>query len=444
MDIKLKRLAVTKGYINRFWENLLKVGKEKATQAYLKARLALLEDYWRRYEEGHYDLVGSKDAEVEAYFNSDAYSTTKDNYVLFKSRVNALIKDDPPASGRDASGSVASFAKQIQLPKLDLPSFSGDPLAWESYRDLFLSLVGDVPDLAPVQKLQYLKTTLSGEAAETVANMEMTSAGFDLAWSELKSRYDNRRVLLASHMRAFLGSSAVTKPSPAELKRLSSSVMRVRRSFESLGRPVAYWDDWFVHVVVEKMDPSSRLFWEASLKTTTDFPTLTQLREFLQTRIQSLKAANVKASPQPAASGKPEKKKVSALATSTTGKSANRCSLCQGNHLCNYCPRFKALSVPQRRDHAKKQGACSNCLKLNHAVSDCPSDLRCLRCGDKHHTLLHIPDASSAGGADSAAKEKDAGSGAVASSSSAVTANVAVLTSQSGGQVLLSTAQLIC
>ncbi|XP_036147491.1 uncharacterized protein LOC118647197 [Monomorium pharaonis] len=442
MDIKLKRLAVTKGYIDRFWENLLKVGKDKATQAYLKARLALLEDYWRRYEEGHYDLVGSKDAEVEAYFNSDAYSTTEDNYVLFKSRVNALIKDDSPASGRDAS--VVSFAKQIQLPKLDLPSFSGDPLAWESYRDLFLSLVGDVPDLAPVQKLQYLKTTLSGEAAEAVANMEMTSAGFDLAWSELKSRYDNRRVLLASHMRAFLGSPAVTRPSPAELKRLSSSVMRVRRSFESLGRPVAHWDDWFVHVIVEKMDPSSRLFWEASLKTTTDFPTLTQLREFLQTRIRSLEAANVKASPQPAASGKPEKKKVSALATSTTGKSANRCSLCQGNHLFNYCPRFKALSVPQRRDHAKKQGACSNCLKLKHAVSDCPSDLRCLRCGDKHHTLLHIPDASSAGNADSAAKEKDAGSGAVASSSSAVTASVAVLTSQSGGQVLLSTAQLIC
>ncbi|XP_011881416.1 PREDICTED: uncharacterized protein LOC105569510 [Vollenhovia emeryi] len=444
MEATLTRHSATKGYIDRFWDNLVKVGKDKITQAYLKTRLALLESYWQRYQEIHYDIIGSEGAEVEAYKDSDDYTTTEDSYVLFKARIVSAMKEESPQPKQETSASAVSFAKQIQLPKISLPTFSGDLLAWESFRDLFQSLVSGVPDLAPVQKLQHLKSSLSGEAAAAVLNVEMTDRGFDLAWTELKERYDNRRVLLASHMRNFLNGPSSAKPSSADLKRLSSSVLQAKRSFESLERPVAHWDDWFVHVVVEKMDPSSRLFWEASLQTTTDFPTLAQLQDFLQTRIRALEAASVKTVSSAVAPGRTEKKKVNALTASTTGKSASRCGLCQGNHLFNYCSRFKALSVSQRRDHVKKQGACFNCLRLKHAVTDCPSSFRCSRCGEKHHTLLHPPDADSASGQDSAAKGKDPGSTSSANTEPAVTTNVAALTSSVGTRILLSTARLVC
>ncbi|XP_011883907.1 PREDICTED: uncharacterized protein LOC105571049 [Vollenhovia emeryi] len=443
MEATLTRHSATKGYIDRFWDNLVKVGKDKITQAYLKTRLALLESYWQRYQEIHYDIIGSEGAEVEAYKDSDDYTTTEDSYVLFKARIFSAMKEESPRPKQEISAPAVSFAKQIHLPKISLPTFSGDLLAWESFRDLFQSLVGGVPDLAPVQKLQYLKSSLSGEAAAAVLNVEMTDRGFDLAWTELKERYDNRRVLLATHMRNFLNEPSSAKPSSADLKRLSSFVLQARRSFESLERPIAHWDDWFVHVVVEKMDPSSRLFWEASLQTTTDFPTLAQLQDFLQTRIRALEAASVKTVSPAVAPGRIEKKKVNALTASTTGKSASRCGLCQGNHLFNYCSRFKALSVSQRRDHVKKQGACFNCLRLKHAVTDCPSSFRCSRCGEKHHALLHPPEADSASGQDSAAKGKDPGPTLSATTEPAVTTNVAALTSSSGTRILLSTARLV-
>lgn len=439
----LRRHTVTKGYIDRFWDNLVKVGKDKVTQPYLKTRLALLEDYWRRYETTHFDLVGSDDRAAVAYVESDAFATTEDSYVIAKTRILAWMKEDPASSRTD----VAATTRPTQLPKITLPTFAGDQLEWESFRDRFRSLVGDVSDVAPVQKLQYLMSCLSGEAAAAVANVEMTDRGYELAWTELQSQYDNRRVLLATHMRTFLGSPVMTKPSSVELRRLSSAVRQARRSFEALGRPVAHWDDWFVHVIVEKMDSASRLLWEASLKTSTDFPTLEQLRDFLRTRIRALEAANPKSTtPAPGTTKVDKKPKVTALTTAASGKAARRCVICQGNHLFNYCPRFKELPVPQRRDHVKKQGACFNCLRPSHAVSSCPSGSRCQRCGEKHHSLLHQAEFTAASSGDSASGDASASASSRpdAPSDTAIASNVAALTSSAGTQVLLSTARLVC
>ncbi|XP_011860279.1 PREDICTED: uncharacterized protein LOC105557609 [Vollenhovia emeryi] len=451
MEAVMKKHLTTKGLIDRFWDNLIKVGKEKMTQAYLKARLELLESYWRRFEGGHYNLMDYDEQEVEDYLKDDHYTATEDNYVAIKSKLTSVIKDGSAVGGKDPASATSSLLKHIQLPKISLPTFNGDQLAWESFRDLFQALVGGVPDLAPVQKLQYLKASLTHDAAAVVANIELNDKGFDLAWSELVSRYDNRRVLLASHMRAFLTAAPVIKPSPVELKRLSSSALQAQRSFESLERPVAHWDDWFVHVIVEKLDSSSRLLWEASLQTSTEFPTLGELQDFLQTRIRALEAAAPRTTvgtPTPAGRAAERKGKVNALAASASDQSkrGRNCSMCQGNHLFNYCFKFKELSVPQRREHAKKQGACLNCLKLKHTESNCPSGYRCLRCGEKHHSLLHLSDDSATSSKDTT--EKKVGISATpkadTSAGTAVTSNVAALACATENQVLLSTAQLTC
>ncbi|XP_011859787.1 PREDICTED: uncharacterized protein LOC105557209 [Vollenhovia emeryi] len=226
MESAMRKQLATKGLIDRFWENLVKVGKDKMTQSYLKTRLALLETYWERFVEGHYALLDFDDKEADNYVAGDCYSKTEEHYVAVKSRLASMTNDEAPAGGQEPASAAASVLKRIQLPKISLPTFSGDQLGWESFRDLFRSLVGDVSDLAPVQKLQYLKASLTHEAAAAVANIELNDKGFDTAWSELALRYDNRRVLLATHMRTFLTSAPVARPSPVELKRLSSSALQ--------------------------------------------------------------------------------------------------------------------------------------------------------------------------------------------------------------------------
>lgn len=66
-----------------------------------------------------------------------------------------------------------------RLPKISLPKFSRDQLAWESFRDLFKSLVHELSDIpSSVQKLHYLKSALSGEALDVITNVLLTDAAY--------------------------------------------------------------------------------------------------------------------------------------------------------------------------------------------------------------------------------------------------------------------------
>lgn len=80
----MRKQLATKGLIDRFWENLVKVGKDRMTQCYLKTRLALLESYWQRFEEGHYALLEFSDKELETYVKDDCYNQAEENYVSIK------------------------------------------------------------------------------------------------------------------------------------------------------------------------------------------------------------------------------------------------------------------------------------------------------------------------------------------------------------------------
>lgn len=225
---------VTAGYIERFWDNLIKVGKDKITRVYCQTRLDLLESYWKRFTDNHLEIVACDGIEELEYIKRDMYTTTESQYVEMKSRIVSHLSTSSTAEATKERSAGEAVLRQFQLPKINLPTFDGDQLAWEGFRDLFRTLVGE--GLAPTQKLQYLKASLTGEAALAVSNVEISADGYAQAWEELTIRYDNPRVLLTTHMRTLLACPPVTKPSAPEITRLVSAVSQGARSFESLKR----------------------------------------------------------------------------------------------------------------------------------------------------------------------------------------------------------------
>ena len=55
------------------------------------------------------------------------------------------------------------------LPKLNLPTFCSDPLSWQTSWNYFSAAVDSSPVLPGVQKFNYLRAQLQGEAASAVA-----------------------------------------------------------------------------------------------------------------------------------------------------------------------------------------------------------------------------------------------------------------------------------
>ena len=65
-----------------------------------------------------------------------------------------------------------------RLPKLELPTFSGDPLNWQSFWDSFEAAVNSNPTLSPIHKFNYLKAQLQGDAARAISDLPLTELNY--------------------------------------------------------------------------------------------------------------------------------------------------------------------------------------------------------------------------------------------------------------------------
>jgi len=61
-----------------------------------------------------------------------------------------------------------------RLPKLTLPTFSGNPLMWQTFWDSFSAAVHSNNSLTGVQKFNYLRAQVTDEAAKTIAVFPLT------------------------------------------------------------------------------------------------------------------------------------------------------------------------------------------------------------------------------------------------------------------------------
>lgn len=91
-----------------------------------------------------------------------------------------------------------------------MPIFSGNYLEWQSFYDLFDSLVHQNPSLKDSQKLYFLKTNLAGEAASLISHLKIEDANYQSALQKLKSRYDKPREIANQHIKRFLAQAALS------------------------------------------------------------------------------------------------------------------------------------------------------------------------------------------------------------------------------------------
>ena len=74
------------------------------------------------------------------------------------------------------------------LPKLKLTEFSGDPLEWPEWSGLF-DVVVHQKQISDTEKMQYLKTSLTGQAKAAISGMGFSSQSYDHACDILCEKY---------------------------------------------------------------------------------------------------------------------------------------------------------------------------------------------------------------------------------------------------------------
>ena len=97
-----------------------------------------------------------------------------------------------------------NFIGVNQIPKLNLPSFGGDYLSWQTFWNSFIAAVDSSPVLSGIQKFNYLRNLLKGEAARVVTRFPLTDVNYLHSVEILKERFGQTQKIVNAHMQSLL------------------------------------------------------------------------------------------------------------------------------------------------------------------------------------------------------------------------------------------------
>lgn len=300
----------------------------------------------------------------------------------------------------------------VKLPKIEMISFGGDKTKWIEFWDSFKCAVDKNKSLTDVERFNYLKTKLFGEAKFAIAGLALSNENYKVAVDILLKRFGNLQEIIDVHYNELINMQPASNKVES-LRCLSDKVERHLRSLEVLKQNVD--QDIFVSILRSKLPEDVLIQLEIQKGVDVKW-TVTrlnkQLQEYLVARERAVKEKvkdtksktegherNTSLNKLPSERYSSTRNgvtnmKPSATALVTTGANAikkpfdtkKQCRYCQKAHWSDECNQYK--TIRERRDRVK--GSCFKCLKPGHLFNDCKTNKACVYCGkmNAHHRSL--------------------------------------------------------
>lgn len=300
----------------------------------------------------------------------------------------------------------------VRLPKLDLISFNGEKSRWIEFWDSFESSVHKNKHLSNVEKFNYLKCKLQGEAKRAISGITLSNDNYKLAVNILEERFGNKQDMIDLHYNEMINLFPAMNRT-ASLRDFLDKVKRHLRSLEVLNQDVN--QDVFISIVKSKL-PEEVLLQLEIQKGAQEKWTITnlcdKLKDYVIAREKSCvveRPRNVKQQPQNVSkfnsstwqnkpflfkrngyNNKPPLVSAEALVVSTGDKRGttyfDKCRYCGERHWSDECKKYQTIDERKR----KLKGCCFNCLREGHSSKECKRSKLCVHCNETnlHHRSL--------------------------------------------------------
>lgn len=305
--------------------------------------------------------------------NISILPTSNGNKIITESQIKT-ISNETNVSIESLTNNPMNL--NVKLPKITLPEFDGSYDKWLMFSDAFKSLIAENQQLNLTQKFYYLRSCLKGEAEQVINSLEASDSNYTVAWDLLRDRYENKRIIIHTHVKELFDYTILHHESHVHLRKLVDHFQKHIRALTTLGEPTDSWGTLLIHLITSKLDAKTKRAWESSISTNS-MPTLKNLLDFLIKQCVFLETLDKGKHTTPS------------NVKSHVVIDKLECPLCKGNHLVFRCQTFLNLNAKERFDRIKKLKLCINCLKQKHYNKVCKSS-NCKKCNKPHNTLLHF------------------------------------------------------
>ena len=110
-------------------------------------------------------------------------------------------------------------------------------MKWQEFWDSYEASIHKNSALQEVDKFNYLKVQLEGEARDVIAGLDITNANYDIAVKMLKERYGKKHLMIDAHY-SQLRDLPPSSSHYSKLRAMMDSVEKHLRSLESLGEDI--------------------------------------------------------------------------------------------------------------------------------------------------------------------------------------------------------------
>lgn len=208
-----------------------------------------------------------------------------------------------PTAPVPAGPQPALSTREVPLPDVKLPMFSGEYIEWLAFKEVFTSHIHNSRHLADYQRFQYLKGHVSGVTADDIKHISVTGDNFSVAWQVLTETYENDKRIFYHYMQIFDKQPAIQKDDPGALRSFIQTSRSCVTAMSKLDQTIADENRLLVFYVLKKLPVGIRAEFNhenRKLKTIPTFKDLcTMLEEHYQMMITSSSLANV-TTPAPA------------------------------------------------------------------------------------------------------------------------------------------------
>ncbi|XP_063366155.1 uncharacterized protein LOC134654619 [Cydia amplana] len=344
----------------------------------LSARIRKLEDHYKNLSVAYENLLTKLDEETD----QARVSVYDEQFKKANLCYNELEAFSVKLPNSDGSHMTTESSVHGRLPNIDLQNYHGEPFEWFGFISLFNSLILSRNDLSKTQKYHYLFSHVYDEPRTLIQHLTMTDDSLDTALEILKSRYDNKRMMIDRYLGRLINLPVLTNPRNLRVG-LLNPLLECTRSLKNLGLSIE--DYMLVFMMLGKLPTELRTRFEQKHGGLNNgLPEFKIFITFIQNECHFIDTATDYNSVTVKSDERTRK-----LNTYEQRKQPVGCLFCNNtNHKVFDCFKFLGSTPDERRTWVKTKGYCFRCFGGHSAIS-CTRNVACSFCGNVgHHKLI--------------------------------------------------------